>query len=76
MPALVSVLALVQRPHGADGRAREGRLTQLARLQPAADETLARGIRVRPEEPPPAVVRVSDSPAASLLVTTIELIHK
>jgi hypothetical protein len=59
-----------------DGGAREGRLTQLARLQPAEPETLTRGIRVRPEEPPPAVVRVSDSPAANLLVTTIELIHK
>ena len=59
-----------------DGRAREGRQGQLARLQPAEAETLTRGIRIRPEEPPPAVVRVSDSPAASLLVTTIDLTHK
>lgn len=59
-----------------DGRAREGRQGQLARLQPAEAETLTRGIRIRPEEPPPAVVRVSDSPAATLLVTTIDLTHK
>lgn len=59
-----------------DGGARESRHTQLARLQPAEAGTLTRGIRIRPEEPPPAVVRVSDSPTANLLVTTIELKHK
>ncbi|HEV3470292.1 MAG TPA: DUF4384 domain-containing protein [Pyrinomonadaceae bacterium] len=58
------------------GRVREGRSAQLARLQPAAPDTLARGVRIKKEEPPPAVVRVNDSPAADLLLTTITLIHK
>jgi len=59
---------------GAGGRA--GRTPQLARLQSSQPDTLTRGLRIKPEEPPPAVVRVSDSPTADLLLTTIDLIHK
>lgn len=58
------------------GRVREGRFAQLARLQPAAPDTPTRGVRIKKEEPPPAVVRVNESPAADLLLTTITLIHK
>jgi hypothetical protein len=58
------------------GRVREGRLPQLAGLQAVEPATLTRGLRVQQEEPPPAVVRVSESPAAPLLVTTIDLVHR
>lgn len=68
--------ARLKETFGQGGGAREGRLTMLARLQPVEPETLTRGLRIKREAPPPAVVRVSDSPAAALLLTTIDLIHK
>jgi Domain of unknown function (DUF4384) len=55
---------------------REGRFARLAQLPPVRPETLTRGLRVKKEEPPPAVVRVNESAAADLLVTRIDLVHK
>lgn len=43
---------------------------------PAVTGTLQRGLKVRKEDPKPAVVRVNDSPDADLLVTEIVLTHK
>jgi hypothetical protein len=46
-------------------------------LAPAATPgTLQRGLKVRKEDPKPAVVRVNDSPDADVLVTEIVLTHK
>lgn len=59
------------------GRVRESKNTQLASLQtPIPSGSLTRGIKVKKEEPAPAVVRVNDSAAADVLVTTIDLVHK
>lgn len=58
------------------GRARQGRLSQLTQLRPVPAGTLTRGLTVSKDAPPPAVVRVSDSPDAELLVTVISLVHK
>lgn len=55
---------------------REGRVGRLAQLPPVAPGALTRGLRIKQGEPPPAVVRVNDSPAADLLVTRIDLVHK
>jgi len=43
---------------------------------PAPPETLRRGLKVRREDPKPAVVRVNQSPGADILVTEIVLTHK
>lgn len=59
------------------GRVRESKNAQLASLQtPVTSGSLTRGIKVKKEEPAPAVVRVNDSAAADVLVTTIDLVHK
>ena len=58
------------------GRVRESQNTQLGALQPIPAASLTRGIKVKKEEPAPAVVRVNDSAAADVLVTTIDLVHR
>lgn len=59
------------------GRVRETKNAQLASLQtPIQSGSMTRGIKVKKEEPAPAVVRVNDSAAADVLVTTIDLVHK
>lgn len=47
-----------------------------ADTQPVMPVMLQRGIRVKKDAPKPMSVRVSDSPAAPMLVTKIELLHK
>jgi hypothetical protein len=61
-----------------DRRVVEARSAQIAQAdtQPVMPAMLQRGIKLKREEPAPAVVRVSDSPAAKMLVTKIELAHK
>jgi hypothetical protein len=62
---------------GAQGRRTlEGRNAQLARLQAPPPGSMTRGIKVKRDEPAPALVRVNDSADADLFVTTIDLIHK
>jgi len=59
------------------GRVLESKNAQLASLQtPVPSNSLSRGIKVKKDEPAPAVVRVNDSPTADVLVTTIDLVHK
>ena len=58
------------------GRVRQGRLGQFAQLSPVASETATRGFTVTKDAPPPAVVRINDSPDADVLVTVISLVHK
>jgi hypothetical protein len=60
----------------AQGSVVEGRNEQLAQLQAPPPAAMTRGIKVKKEEPAPALVRVNDSAAADLFVTTIDLIHK
>lgn len=72
-PALFEKLKMAAR----DNRVREGRNSQLAKLQVASPGAgLTRGIKVKREEPAPSVVRVNGSTEAPLLVTAIDLIHK
>jgi hypothetical protein len=61
-----------------DRRIIEARSTQIAQAetQPVMPAMLQRGIKLKKEEPAPSVIRVSDSPAARMLVTKIELAHK
>lgn len=61
-----------------DRRIVEARSTQIAQAdtQPVMPSMLQRGIKLKKEEPAPSIVRVSDSPAARMLVTKIELAHK
>ena len=61
-----------------DRRVVEARSAQIAQAdaQPIMPAMLQRGIKLKREEPAPAIVRVSDSPAAKMLVTKIELAHK
>jgi hypothetical protein len=61
-----------------DRRIIEARSTQIAQAdtQPVMPAMLQRGIKLKKEEPAPSIVRVSDSPAARMLVTKIELAHK
>lgn len=60
-----------------DRRVVEARGTQIAQanVEPVMPNMLQRGIKLKKEEPAPSVVRVSDSPAAKMLVTKIELAH-
>jgi hypothetical protein len=55
--------------------ARSGLLSQL-NIEPVMPEMVSRGIRLKKQSPPPAVVRVADTPGATMLVTKIELLHK
>jgi hypothetical protein len=61
----------------AGGRVVEVRNAQLARLQkqPVQPGTLQRGIKLKRDDPAPAVVRMNDSPDSDTLVTVIKLIH-
>lgn len=61
-----------------DRGVREARSTQVAQAdtQPVMPATLQRGIRIKKDAPKPTSVRVSASPAAPMLVTKIELLHK
>jgi hypothetical protein len=63
---------------GAPGaRVLESKNVQLAGVQtPIPNNSLARGIKVKKDEPAPAVVRINNSPTADVLVTTIDLVHK
>jgi Domain of unknown function (DUF4384) len=56
----------------------EAKSAQIAQADthPVATGSLARGIKIKRTEPSPSVVRVSDSPAAKMLVTKIEIKHK
>jgi hypothetical protein len=56
----------------------EAKNTQLAQAgpRPVMPLTLQRGLKVKREDPKPAVVRVNDSPDADILVTEIVLVHK
>jgi len=54
----------------------EGRNPQLASLSAPPPGAMTRGIKVKKEEPAPALVRVNDSAESDVLVTTIDLIHK
>lgn len=64
---------------GAKGRgvteAKNAQLAQAA-APTALPVTLHRGLKVRKDDPKPAVVRVNDSPDADVLVTEIVLTHK
>lgn len=55
----------------------EAKNTQIAQanVEPVMPAALQRGIKLKKEEPAPSIVRVSDSPAAKMLVTKIELVH-
>ncbi|MET0647345.1 MAG: DUF4384 domain-containing protein [Pyrinomonadaceae bacterium] len=64
---------------GAKGRrVTEAKSTQLAQAAPppVMPGTLQRGLKVKKEDPRPAVVRVNDTPDADILVTEIVLTHK
>jgi hypothetical protein len=55
----------------------EAKNTQIAQLQkPVQPGSLQRGIKIKRDDPAPAVVRVNDSPDADSLVTVIKLVHK
>jgi hypothetical protein len=62
----------------AGGRVTEVRNAQLAQLQkqPVQPGTLQRGIKIKRDDPAPAVVRVNASPDSDALVTVIKLVHK
>lgn len=65
---------------GAKGRgvveAKNMPLLAQAAVPAAAPSSLQRGLKVRKEDPKPAIVRVNDSPDADVLVTEIVLTHK
>jgi hypothetical protein len=56
----------------------EAKNMQLAQAgpQPVMPNTLQRGIKVKRDDPKPAVVRVNDSADSNMLVTEIVLVHK
>lgn len=55
----------------------EAKNTQLAQAkQPVMPDTLTRGLKVKRDDPKPAIVRVSNSPEVGVLVTEIVLTHK
>src|SRR5215204_1279068 len=60
------------------GGVTEAKNTQLAMgpRQAVMPQTLQRGLKVKREDPKPAVVRVNNSPDADILVTEIVLVHK
>jgi hypothetical protein len=64
---------------GAKGRGvTEAKNMQLAQAgpPPAMPGTLQRGLKVKKDDPKPAIVRVNESPDSDLLVTEIVLTHK
>lgn len=56
----------------------EAKNTQIAQLQaqPVQPASIQRGIKIKRDDPAPAVVRVAGSPDADALVTVIKLVHK
>lgn len=60
----------------AAGRVVESRNRDLAGTTPLPSGALTRGIKVKRDEPAPAVVRMNASADADVLLTKIELIHK
>ena len=44
--------------------------------KPVASSSLQRGIKIKKDEPAPAIVRVNDNAETSTLVTVIKLVHK
>ena len=60
------------------GRVTEAKHMQLAQSgpPPVMPGTLQRGLKVKKEDPKPAIVRVNNSPDADVLVTEIVLTHK
>ncbi|HEX3559708.1 MAG TPA: DUF4384 domain-containing protein [Pyrinomonadaceae bacterium] len=60
------------------GRVNEAKNAQLAQLQkqPVPPSTLQRGLKIKRDDPAPAVVRVNASPDSDMLVTVIKLVHK
>jgi hypothetical protein len=65
------------------GGAKGGRVTEAKNVQlaqagppPVIPGTLQRGLKVKKEDPKPAIVRVNESPDADVLVTEIVLTHK
>ncbi len=60
------------------GRVTEAKNAQLAQAgaPPVLPGTLQRGLKVKKEDPKPAIVRVNESPDADVLVTEIILTHK
>lgn len=56
--------------------AKNPQLVAQAAAPPATHGTLQRGLKVKKEDPRPAVVRVNDSPDADVLVTEIVLTHR
>jgi hypothetical protein len=56
----------------------EAKNTQLAQAknEPVPQTTLSRGIKIKKDDPKPAVVRVNDSPDTSVLITEVELVHR
>ena len=60
------------------GRVAEAKNAQLAQAgpPPVMPGTLQRGLKVKKEDPRPAIVRVNESPDADVLVTEIILTHK
>ena len=71
--------SLWERIRGGAGRRgiTEARNTQLAQAsQPVMPQTLQRGLKVKREDPKPAVVRVNNSADADILVTEIVLVHR
>jgi hypothetical protein len=64
---------------GANGRGiTEAKNTQLAQAgpQPVMPNTLQRGLKVKKDDPKPAIVRVNESSDTNILVTEIVLAHK
>ena len=60
------------------GRVTEAKSMQLAQatVPTALPITLQRGLKVKKDDPKPAIVRINDSPDADLLITEIVLKHK
>ena len=56
--------------------AKNAPLLAQAKPQPVPSSSLQRGIKIKKDEPAPAIVRVNDSAESSTLVTVIKLVHK
>jgi hypothetical protein len=56
----------------------EAKNAQIAQLQsqPVQPASIQRGIKIKRDDPAPAVVRIAGSPDADALVTVIKLVHK
>jgi hypothetical protein len=56
--------------------AKNAPLLAQAKPQPVPSSSLQRGIKIKKDEPAPAIVRVNDNAVTSTLVTVIKLVHK